>query len=238
MKLNFHRLFVGGLLLVSADVSRLHAFQPFIGLSGGATSISGAQNQFGWDFNAKLGLWMPYLDLGLSAGGSGVTTKTDPITGRALSGVTTAGGSFREVQREVTYSIYLFTFEGFATIKFPIYGQLSVTGTFVLGYLLDINTRGSFLDALGTVDTPDEATLIEMRQTVLFQGYSLTGLLGIEFNLTAFTVFLDAGYRYSEPEITTIVPGEEKNQTLSKTFKQDVSGLVIRAGVKLLLGGI
>ena len=219
----------------------------FVGLGGGTSRVAAVQNQFGWDFHIRGGFWTPFFDLGASVGGVGVQTKVDPITGKKSSGVTTAGGSFQEVTKEVTYNLYLLPVEVFLTGKFPVSELFLITGTFALGYLLDINTRGAFLDALGSTVTPEteiptdstkkapptKATPIEKRNTVFFDGYSLMGLLGVEFNLTAFTVFIDGGYRYSEPTTTTEVP--EGDQVVSKTFKQDVSGLVIRAGIKFIL---
>ena len=213
----------------------------FFGLGGGTSSVAGVQDRFGWDFHIKAGIGTPFLDLGLSVGGVGVQTKVDPITGERVSGVTTAGGTFEEVQKEVTYNLYLVPLDLFLTGKVPVYGLLSVTGTFAVGYLFDINTRGSFLDALGSVSLPDEATPIESRNTILFQGYSLTGLVGIELNFQPLFLFIDAGYRYSRPEITTKVPvvtqnsqGETVTSVVEKTFRQDVSGFTMRVGVKFM----
>ena len=208
----------------------------FVGLGAGTSSIAAAQNQFGWDFHVRGGFWTPFFDLGASVGWIGVLTKTaPPMIDKKLSGVTTAGGSFQEVN-EVNL-LYLLPLEAFLTGKFPVSELFLITGTFAFGYLLDINTRGV---ALGTLDSPiptEEAstkgTSLETRNEVLFKGYSLMGLLGVEFNLTTFTVFLDSGYRYSEPIITTEVP--EGDRVVSKTFKQNVSGLVIRAGIKFIL---
>ena len=178
----------------------------FVGLGGGTSRVAAVQNQFGWDFHIRAGFWTPFFDLGASVGGVGAQTKIDPITGKKSSGVTTAGGSFEEVTKEVTYNLYLLPVEVFLTGKFPVSDLFLITGTFALG---------AFLDALGSTVTPTKATPIETRDTVFFDGYSLMDLLGVEFN---FTVFLDGGYRYSEPTITTEVP--EGDQVVNKTFKQ------------------
>ncbi len=208
----------------------------FVGLGGGGSSVVAVQNQFGWDFHIRGGFWTPFFDIGSSVGLVGVQSKTaPPIIGKKSSGVTIAGGSFQEVN-DASF-LYLLPMEIFFTGKFPVSELFLITGTFALGYLLDINIGDAFLDELGSTSSTKEAPIkrnpLETRDAVLFEGYSLMGLLGVEFNLTDFTVFLDGGYRYSEPKITTEV--SEGDEFVSKTFKQNVSGFVIRTGIKFIL---